>query len=153
MLEDSIGTDPLASRSQCPAMPVVIHDEPYGTHGLDTRPLQKLVLSSARSAFGLKKVVNSHSGDVITLAIGGIKHTVNGAQLRLLNTLAHLPDLIESAQKTGVVMDKFSRADIVAVHKYEVDVLCLGEVLQASIVVREAHHGVLNFYDLAFLLV
>ena len=117
----------------------------------ELKAAQKNVQNFCKETYVGTLYTNASSGDSILVTAGGVKHTSHVAKPTLIRSLYILPQIIETANKTGMVRDKLGRPDIACVHKYEADMSDGDLELIALIIVRESASGMKNFYDLSFL--
>ena len=131
---------------------LVIPSDPFGVGcELGDPALRRAAQDYCRQALAGLRVTNRISGDVILITAKGIKHSLHGARPPLMRSMVLLPQIMEQASKTGEVMDKAGRPDIVAIHKYEAELSDADAALIALVIARESREGVKHFYDLSFL--
>lgn len=140
-------------------MIIAIPADPYGLPDAttSTHQIRKAAVAFYNANFLGQAVVNAATGWPILLGGTGRKHvTQPSAQAVLLRAVTTLADAITHAELSASVVDKRGRPDVVAVHRFTVELSdgVAGQVLPAQLIVfeqLEARRTVYRFYDLAFL--
>lgn len=114
--------------------------------GLTGKALREAAKTFARTHLAEKQVHNLATGQLISLPWQGLKHATSNANDPELRLIPALPDLLQKATLQESVPDRAGRPDIVAAHRYTVQVILNGEPLNVGIVVREFSNGH-RFYD------
>ena len=114
-----------------------------------TRSQKRVAALKAFRAHIGKTYRNGETQHEIQISRNGVGKTLSHETLPILIAGTRINDLIRVASYQGKSADDKGRADIVAVHSYDADVVVDGEIATVRIVARETKDGKL-FYDLAF---
>lgn len=133
-------------------MPLILPDNPFCVAPeAELKAHQEAARAHCSANLAGTTVRNASSGHLITVTMGGIKHSLHGAMHRRVWALYLLPEILTHAEHTGTVPDKKGAYGTLAVHKFSMEIHHGSDLLVASVVVKEFRGGQNNFYDLAFL--
>lgn len=88
-------------------------------HYKDIKELRLNARLYAMAHLAGKQFTNESTGNHISVAMGGIKHTIAGAQDKLIKTIPAIPDLIKTANLIEIKNDKRGDSNIIAIEIYQ----------------------------------
>jgi len=114
--------------------------------GVPLADMRRTARNFARKTYADTSVHNADTDTEIIIPWQGIKKTLVGSDLQVVQSMKALPDLLQRAKWLGQEADARGRAQVKAVHRFRGELRIAEEQFNAEIIVREHHDG-RRFYD------
>lgn len=112
----------------------------------DIKELRANARLYAMEHFAGKKFTNSETGNEISVSMGGVKHTIVGANEELIKTIPAIPELINSASLLETRADKRNDPNVKAIEIYQAKISVMGSEKEVIITVKHHLDG-RRYYD------
>lgn len=112
----------------------------------DIKELRANARLYAMEHFAGKKFTNTETGNEISVSMGGVKHTIVGANEELIKTIPAIPELINSASLLETRADKRNDPNVKAIEIYQGKISVMGSEKEVIITVKHHLDG-RRYYD------
>jgi len=114
--------------------------------GVPVADMREAARQYARKNYANTSVRNEDTESEIIIPWQGIRKTLAGSDLQVVQSMKALPDLLKRAKWVGQYADARGRVEVKAIHRFSAELRIGGEDFGAEIIVREHRDG-RRFYD------